>query len=521
MPQNEIQLELDFEGPFGAGENPALWSPREIWVKLNQRSMPHFSEDRRIDYKRGERVNFDELATFHSMYSNTPEGGVIVFGADSKGNPTGCSKLSARQLNDIERCHLTRCPSAKPEFKRIPVIVDGSEDFCIAIFMPYAGKLVETNTGDAYIRYGDSKHKMTDEEKRDFRSSRQELSFEMDDANYVFPAEFDLRIIQDFCDAYRLKEGQPNWTNAEVLVDRHLGRLQEQKLIPNNALVLLAAKDPRKTIPGCRVRVQRFAGTSEGTGSDYNPQRDRYLEGNIVALIKIASEVIADLNYDVTWLNKDGKFVTTPEYPQWAWLEALVNACVHRSYNFSGSEITVKFFENRLEIESPGGFVPPVNETTIYSMRASRNPHLMDALRVLGYVRMAREGTRRIQQSMKDSGLPDPIFKQEAVHGVLVRVTLMNDHATRKRSTDADVASFFGVELWKRLAEHEIGIAAYVFRNGSIQVTEAQRVTGRTWASSKKDLERLVNKGVLVFVPGAYPRDAKAHYKLKERTAES
>ncbi|MCI0552429.1 MAG: hypothetical protein L0287_15875, partial [Anaerolineae bacterium] len=234
-----------------------------------------------------------------------------------------------------------------------------------------------------------------------------------------------------------------------------------------------------------------------------------------------ASAVIDDLNYDVNWLNRDGKFVTTLEYPRWAWLESLINACVHRSYSFSGTEITVKFFPERLEIESPGGFVPPVNEKTIYSTRSSRNHNLMDALRYLGYVQMAREGTKRIRQSMKDWDLPEPQFKQEAVHGVVVRVTLMNDHESRKRSTDRDVAQFFGVDVWRTLQDHEIKIVAYAFRNKQIQVSEAQRLTGRTWGTSKKDLERLTRKNLLAFVPGAYARDPKAHYIVVSGTSHA
>lgn len=516
-----IQLDLPFDAVFLPGDNPAMWSPREIWVKLNQRMMEAFPEDRRIDYKSGHSVNIDDLATFISMFSNVPEGGVIVFGANSKGVAHGCSKAPTSQINAIEQCHVQRCPQARPEFKRIPVIVDGKQDFCVAVYIPYVAKLVETNKGEAFTRYGDSKHKMTDEEKRDFRSTRQELSFEMEIASYAFPDEFDLRIVQDFCDSFRTKEGRTAWTNNEVLIDRHLLRRDGEQMKPTNALVLLAARDPRKTIPGCRVRAQRFATSEEGTGSTYSPVRDRFIEGNVIRIIEGVSDVIGELNYNVTWLNSEGKFITTTEYPRWAWFEALVNACVHRSYSFSGSEITMKFFPDRLEIESPGGFVPPVNETTIYHTRAARNHHFMDAMRVLGYVQMAREGTRRIRESMKAWGLPDPIFKQEAVHGVLVKVTLMNDHETRKRATDADVASHFGVAIWKRLQEHEIKIAAYTFRNGQIQVSEAQRLTGRTWATSKKDLDRLVRSGLLEFVPGEFSRDPKAHYVLKDKPEES
>jgi len=511
----ESQYELPFDSPFSVNENPALWTPRDIWVRLNQRLMTYFGEDRRIDYKRAARIDFEDLATYYSAFSNTPDGGIVVFGADSKGVPLGCSGLQGSVLNKIERFHLISCPQARPEFKRFAVVVDNKQDFCIAIYIPYIGRLVETNKGEAWIRYGDSRHKMSEEEKRDFRATRQELSFELEQAPYSYPGDFDLTIIQDFCDAFRQRENRLEWTNEEVLEDRSLGKRDGDKFLPFNNLVLLSAKNPRRAIPGCRVRVQRFQTETEGAGEYYNPVKDKFVEGNIVQIIIEASKVIDETIFDVTWLNKEGKFVTTKEYPKWAWFESLVNACVHRSYSFSGTEITVKFFPERLEIESPGGFVPPVNEKTIYSTRATRNGHLMDALRYLGYVQMAREGTRRIRDSMNAWELPAPMFKQEALHGVIVRVTLRNDHETRKRATDRDVAHFFGVETWKSLQEHEIKIVAYAFRNKVIQVSEATRLTGKTWQTSKKDLDRLTRRGLLEFCPGDYQRDPKAHYRIR------
>ncbi|MES2757118.1 MAG: ATP-binding protein [Pseudomonadota bacterium] len=507
------QSAFDFEN-LDVDEDRSLWTPREIWVHLTQRTLESFREDRRFERKNHKSPNLDDLAAYYSTFSNTPDGGMLVYGVADNGDIHGC-EFSVDQINKVERCHLTHCPMAKPEFKKVPVIVEGSKSYCLAIYIPYVGQLVETNKDEAWIRYGDSKHRMSEEEKQDFRATRQELSFELTTAHsFTYQDDFDLRIIQDFCDAFRMAEQHPDWTNEEVLLDRHLVKSVSGVLKPLNSLVLLAAKDPGLTIPGCRIRVQRFSGTSEGTGHGYSPLWDRVVEGNLVKLIQGAQELIAGQIYDVTWLNKDGKFVTTPEYPKWAWFEAVVNACVHRSYSFSGTEITVKLFSDRMEIESPGGFVPPVNEKTIYHTRSSRNHHLMDALRHLGYVRMAREGTRRIRESMQEYQLPAPLFKQEALHGVVVRVTLRNDQETHKRASDKDVAVHFGVELWKQLEEHEIKIVAYAFRNSTIQVSEAQRLTGRTWATSKKDLERLVSKNILIFEPGAYTRDSKARYRL-------
>ena len=505
------QTKFDFDLPF---EGSALWTPRDIWVKLNQRVLEYLREDRRLERKDHKSPSLDDLAKYYSAFSNTPDGGLLVYGIADNGEIQGCS-FTTKQINSVERCHLTHCPMAKPEFKRVSVIMNGATAFCLAIFVPYVGRLVETNKDEAWIRYGESKHLMSDEEKRDFRATRQELSFELTEAySYEYPRDFDLRLIQDFCDVFREREQKSDWSNEDVLIDRHLLKRVDSGTKPLNSLVLMAANDPSLTIPGCRVRVQRFSTLTEGSGESYSPLRDRVIEGNLVRLIQQAQEVISAQIFDVTWLNAEGKFVTTPEYPQWAWVEALVNACVHRSYSFSGTEITVKLFPDRMEIESPGGFVPPVNEKTIYYTRSSRNHHLMDALRYLGYVRMAREGTRRIIESMKEYQLPDPLFRQEALHGVVVKVTLKNDQETHKRASDKDVAIYFGVELWKKLEEHEIKIAAFAFRNETINVSDAQRITGRTWATSKKDLNRLASKGILVFEPGSYSRDAKALYRL-------
>ena len=65
---------------------------------------------------------------------------------------------------------------------------------------------------------------------------------------------------------------------------------------------------------------------------------------------------------EFTRLESDGKFYTASEYPQDAWYEAVVTACVHRSYNLKNMNIFVKMFDDRLVVESPGGFPPLVTQ---------------------------------------------------------------------------------------------------------------------------------------------------------------
>ena len=113
------QLDLPFDDPFW-GENAAIWTPRDIWVRLNQRVVEYLGEDRRYERKGCQKINLDDLATYYSTFSNTPDGGLVVFGIENSGIISGCNSLSLDQINSIETCHLTRCPQARPEFKRFP-----------------------------------------------------------------------------------------------------------------------------------------------------------------------------------------------------------------------------------------------------------------------------------------------------------------------------------------------------------------------------------------------------------------
>jgi hypothetical protein len=103
-------------------------------------------------------------------------------------------------------------------------------------------------------------------------------------------------------------------------------------------------------------------------------------------------------------------------------------------------------FDDRLEVESPGGF-PGVNRPDAdgdFPGSNPRNPRLGDALRYLGLVRLAREGTRRMKQEMEKMGLPSPLYEER--HGLSVLVTLRNDIHRRGSAISAS-------ESWHEVAE--------------------------------------------------------------------
>ena len=108
--------------------------------------------------------------------------------------------------------------------------------------------------------------------------------------------------------------------------------------------------------------------------------------------------------------------------------------------------VFIKMFDDKLVIESPGGFPPFVTPENIYTSHHPRNPHLMNAMFYLEMVKEHAEGTKRMRDTMVDMRLPEPEFKQtESGAGYSsVCVTLRNHIKQRKFWVDSDASRILG-----------------------------------------------------------------------------
>ena len=312
----------------------------------------------------------------------------------------------------------------------------------------------------------------------------------------------------------------------EILEHRRLGRIRNGSLIPNVACCLLFAKDPILKFPGCKVRFLRIDGEVEKTGEQYNVIKDIWVEGPVPHLIVETAKVLESQLREFSRLDSDGKFYTAPEYPREAWYEAIVNACVHRSYGLKNMNVFVKMFDDKLVVESPGSFPPFVTPTNIYSSHCPRNPHLMNAMFYLDFVKCHNEGTQRMRDRMAEVNLPTPEFQQSEVAAgyTSVRVTLRNKIKQRKVWVDSDVSRVIGEALTKELSQEEIRILNFVAEHGSINVSECQRLipTIQTWHSAKRMLTKLAVRGVLRHIHrDDVDRDPDAKFVIFSSPAQS
>lgn len=479
-----------------------LLTEDELYELDDTELLRSIKEDSRIERKSA-GIHAEEIGKYLSMWSNTPpNGGLIAVGIENNGELTGCIKKDISHINNLESSGMTFCPEARYVCKKVRFTHPNGERDYISLFRVkyHETKVVRNNKGDVYARFGDKKRKLTNDQIRELEIDKGQTAFEQDPATLEYPDDFDISLIREGAERFRKsRELRLPLTDEEILELLHLGKIKAGKFYPNNACVIVFAKDPREAFPGCRIRFFRFAGEEEGTGEKWNPQKDIWIDmGSLPRQIRDAEQVIDSQLRTFTRLGSDNKFHTTPEYPKTAWYEALVNACVHRSYSLRNMNIFVKMFDDRIEIESPGGFPPLVTPENIYTSHNPRNPKVFDAMQILGFVVGAREGTRRMRESMLRMELPLPEFvrREHNFHSVLVR--LRNDYRQRKVWLDSDAAHVVGEAIFKTLSQDEKRAINLAAEHGEISVSDFQRVTQKTWHASKRILENLKKKGIFL-----------------------
>ena len=95
--------------------------------------------------------------------------------------------------------------------------------------------------------------------------------------------------------------------------------------------------------------------------------------------------------------------------------EAITNAIAHRDYKLGGQKVLLRMFDDRLEVESPGGLAGPVTLETLETRRYSRNPRLAQAMYSLRLIEEMGTGIRRIRHELSLLGSGTPSFASDRV----------------------------------------------------------------------------------------------------------
>jgi ATP-dependent DNA helicase RecG len=197
-------------------------------------------------------------------------------------------------------------------------------------------------------------------------------------------------------------------------------RLTDPEQQPTPTAILVLGKTPQDVFPGAYVQALRIQGKNLTdpivdqkliTG----PIIDQVRELDLLA--RTWNRTKADLSGSV---RKD-----VSDYPELAIRQLIRNAIMHRSYEMTNSPIRVSWYDDRIEILSPGGpfgIVTPQNFGT-ESITDYRNPSLADAMKTLGVVERFGFGISASRESCAANGNPPPEFDARPTH-VLARLRI-------------------------------------------------------------------------------------------------
>ncbi|HCA7400416.1 TPA: winged helix-turn-helix transcriptional regulator, partial [Staphylococcus pseudintermedius] len=287
------------------------------------------------------------------------------------------------------------------------------------------------------------------------------------------------------------------------------GFMREGKLTV--AGLLLFSNNINVYLPSARIRFMRYEGTKEESGARLNVVKDITFDKALPVAIREARAFINTQLREYTFLGKEGRFVTLPEYPEFAWFEGMINAIIHRRYDNQGDHIRIKMFDDRLEISSPGVLPASVTLENIKEERYSRNPKLAAALTQYKWVRESNEGVGRIFDEMKDYFLDDPVYSEP--NNSSVQLTLKNNVVARKERETGRVSNIITPELFESLNEQHELIVRHLYNQGELTASKIANIIQRSVPTARKRLKELEEMNI-ISTHGSSKNDPKRTYYL-------
>lgn len=202
--------------------------------------------------------------------------------------------------------------------------------------------------------------------------------------------------------------------DGRVLDDKTLLTLkllhkEQGRLVPTQGAVLLFGKDREIHFPDAWIQCGRFRGTDKIDIFDQTEIHDHL--PRTVDAIELFLKKHAFKSAEFSGMRRKDVW----SIPLTMLREAIINALVHSDYSHRGTPIRIAFFDDRIDIESPGILLPGM---TIEDMKSGvsriRNPVIARVFRELRLIEQWGSGVKRIFAEAAEQGLPEPLITEIA-----------------------------------------------------------------------------------------------------------
>jgi len=342
--------------------------------------------------------------------------GVLFVGAKDDGSPSGLPVTDEllQTLADIKTDgNLLPPPSLTVQKRRLK----GAETAVVTV-LPSDSPPVRYK-GRVWIRIGPSRRPATAQDERILSEKRRYRDTPFDIQPIPSATLENLNRLQFE------QEYLPSAFDPEILAANE--RSYEQRLaacrmilsadnpIPTLLGMLILGNRPRDFIPSAYIQFLRLAGNDLS-----DPITDaEEIDGTVGQMVKRLDEKMQTHNRVGVDITSGSTEKRTADYPIAALQQISRNAVMHRSYEGTNAPVRVSWFDDRIEIISPGG---PFGEVTIENfgkpgLTDYRNRNLADAMKVYGLVQRFGVGLSIARKELEKNGNPRPEFE---VHPTVV-----------------------------------------------------------------------------------------------------
>lgn len=329
------------------------------------------------------------------------------------------------------------------------------EDHILIISVDKSNDIHSLKNGDTFIRNGRQNTKIGSSEIIRLKYEKGVIKYE----NEITKID-DLDCIdKDLLEKFKTDTGSHTQDTWQSLKDNGLVLRNGEKYYLTKGGILLFGKNPAITLGSkCSIKISHYVGKrSLFTGEPNLAAKPISIEGPLYFQINKAVDYFRNLVRSSPPKLSGGTFKPTFLIPQWVFQEAIANAVIHRDYSIQ-NDIHVRFFDDRVEVESPGTYPGHVTVENIRQERFARNPLILRTLNRFSESPNLDhgEGVDRMFALMKAENLYEPIYIPPEVRRYSVLVMLLNLHR---------------VEYWDTVSQ-------YLDKNIFVTNRTAKKITG-------------------------------------------
>lgn len=182
--------------------------------------------------------------------------------------------------------------------------------------------------------------------------------------------------------------------------------------IPTVLGLLVLGKSPRDWLPGAYVQFLRIRG-AEWSGPVVD---EAAIDGPLGQIIRRLDEKLDAHNEMTVDITSHATEIRSAQYSRAALQQLTRNAIMHRTYEGTNAPVRVYWFDDRIEIHNPGGPFGAVTAENFGQPGITdyRNPHVAEAMKVLGFVQRFGIGIATAQSELRKNGNPPAEFQVQS-----------------------------------------------------------------------------------------------------------